>query len=373
MSSPDLTPILEQLAAGTIDAAEAARRIDAVKAARAESPATSPTSPTSPPMIGDPTVGDPMAGAPAGPADPTDWTEPWTAPKEATEPASASEPADAEGQRTEPPRWQTYARETFNRVAGYATGDQRRADPPKSEQTKSEPVTDADGVPQAERSTTSTKGVERVSVRAVGRRVRIASEPRVATVSVDGAHVLRRNGSVLEISSDGELGPSIDGFTLLRPPRSLDDVRNLGLGKELFIRVNPNVLVDVELTAGSLTTEDVRFLGKVRVTAGGAKLNGVEEAHDVLVQAGQATVKGRIATGRSRIRCESGSLAVNLDDGSNVTVRAESQLGKVAWAGGHSGAGDEVVMGNGAARLDVGVVMGHATVRVGSEPHQEAR
>lgn len=358
MSSPDLSPILEQLAAGTIDAAEAARRIDALKPAQPESPpeerheGTDAAAPTDVP-----TAADSMN--PEGATGPTE------------EPASAS--ADEHGHHIDPPRWQTYARETFSRVAGYATGEQRRPDPPKADEPRPEPATDADGIPQSDRSTTSTKGVERVSVRAVGRRVRIASEPRVATVSVDGAHVLRRNGSVLEISSDGELGPSIDGFTLLRPPRSLDDVRNLGLGKELFIRVNPNVLVDVELTAGSLTTENVRFLGKVRVTAGGAKLNGIEEAHDVLVQAGQATVKGRIGTGRSRIRCESGSLVVHLDDGSNVTVRAESQLGKVAWAGGHSGAGDEVVMGNGAARLDVGVVMGHATVRVGSEPEQEAR
>lgn len=342
MSSPDLTPILEQLATGAIDAAEAARRIDVLKA-QAEPPAEEDRETTDHAEHSDST----------GAADPT------------------AGPVDDE-QPTEPPRWQTYARETFNRVTGYATGEPRRSDPPKAEQPRPEPTTDADGIPQSDRSTASTRGVERVSVRAVGRRVRIASEPRVTTASVDGAHVLRRNGSVLEISSDGELGASIDGFTLLRPPRSLDDVRNLGLGKELFIRVNPNVLVDVELTAGSLTTEDVRFLGKVRVTAGGAKLNGVEEAHDVLVQAGQATVTGRIATGRSRVRCESGSLVVNLEDGSNVTVRAESQLGKVAWAGGHSGAGDEVVMGNGAARLDVGVVMGHATVRVGSEP-QEAR
>jgi hypothetical protein len=344
MSSPDLTGILEQLAAGTIDAAEAARRIDALKAARAES--------STPPPGAEPNFGTDPATDPTG--------------------EKAGE-AEAGGGHGEAPRWQTYARETFSRVAGYATGEQRKADPPKAEPPRAEPRVDDDGVPQSDRSTTNTKGVDRVSVRAVGRRVRIASESRVSTASVDGAHVLRRTGSVLEISSDGELGASIDGFTLLRPPRSLDDVRNLGLGKELFIRVNPNLLVDVELTAGSLTTEDVRFLGKVRVTAGGAKLNGVEEAQDVLVQAGQATVTGRIATGRSRIRCESGSLVVNLDDDSNVTVRAESQLGKVTWAGGHSGAGDEVVMGNGAARLDVGVVMGHATVRVGSEHQEETR
>ncbi|MDO5683507.1 MAG: hypothetical protein Q4G46_11835 [Propionibacteriaceae bacterium] len=364
MSSPDLTPILEELAAGRIDAAEASRRIDALKASHEE------------PAGAVPPVDAPPAESHASASADHDHQ----AHEETTGSASAGDHADAPKAES---RWQAYARETFNRAASYVTGEPPKGDSPRAEQPRAqEPSSESasgsaaqstggdDGVPPADRRTTNTKGVDRVSVRAVGRRVRIASEPRVATASVDGAHVLRRSGSVLEISSDGELGASIDGFTLLRPPRSLEDVRNLGLGKELFIRVNPNLIVDVELTAGSLTTEDVRFLGKVRVTAGGAKLTGIEEAHDVLVQAGQATVKGRIATGRSRLRCESGSLVVELEDDSNVTVRAESQLGKVAWAGGHSGAGDEVVMGNGAARLDVGVVMGHATVRVGSEPKE---
>lgn len=356
MSSPDLTPILEELAAGRIDAAEASRRIDELKTAAESEPPSFITD-------ADPTRTDPTEAGPT------------TAGHTATgEDAGAS--THGSGEAKAEPRWQTYARETFNRAASYVTGEQPRTETTTQEPThtvgEEQPAPSDDEVPPSDRRTTNTKGVDRVSVRAVGRRVRIASEPRVATVSVDGAHVLRRNGSVLEISSDGELGASIDGFTLLRPPRSLEDVRNLGLGKELFIRVNPNLIVDVELTAGSLTTEDVRFLGKVRVTAGGAKLTGIEEAHDVLVQAGQATVKGRITTGRSRLRCESGSLVVQLDDDSNVTVRAESQLGKVAWSGGHSGAGDEVVMGNGAARLDVGVVMGHATVRVGSEHKEDA-
>ena len=56
-------------------------------------------------------------------------------------------------------------------------------------------------------------------------------ETSVATLSADGPHVLRRNGSVLEVSSDGELGASIDGFSLLRSaPRNLDDFRALGSG-----------------------------------------------------------------------------------------------------------------------------------------------
>jgi len=185
--------------------------------------------------------------------------------------------------------------------------------------------------------------------------------------------VLRRNGSVLEVSSDGELGASLDGFSILRgATRSLDDFRSLGLGKELFLRVNPNVIVDVEVTAGSLNTERVPRLGKVRVTAGAAKLLDVTEINDALIQAGQATIKGTITSGRSRIRAESGSLSITLGDDSDVTVTGESQLGKINWTGGHNGAGDEVVMGNGSAKLEIEVVMAHALVRVGSEQTSDA-
>jgi hypothetical protein len=147
----------------------------------------------------------------------------------------------------------------------------------------------------------------------------------------------------------------------------MDDIRALGLGKELLLRVNPTIVVDVELTAGSLTTEKLPYLGKVRVTAGGAALNDVNEVSDVLVQAGSTTVKGVISSGRNRIRCESGSLSVQLGEGSDVTVHAEAQLGKVSWTGVHSGPADEVVIGAGSARLDVTVVMGYATVKAGDQ------
>jgi len=300
MSTPDLGPILEDLAAGRIDASEAARRIDALKAA-------APAEPTEP-----------------RPAEP-----------------SNEELAAEESQRRQ---YSPHARDVFAQPEGAPTD-----------------------APSGRRRPTGSKGVDRISVRAVGRRVRIVGDASVATASAEGPHVLRRNGAVLEITSDGELGPSLDGFSILRPPRSLDDIRALGLGKELFLRINPAIIVDVEVTAGHLTCTDVPYLGKVRVTAGGADLAGVAEVHDALVQAGSATIKGAITTGRSRVRVESGQLSVDLDDHSNVTVRGEAQLGKVSWSGAHTGQVDEVVLGNGSARLDVGVVMGWANIKAGSE------
>jgi hypothetical protein len=305
MTTSDMKAILEELAAGRIDAAEAARRIDTLKASE-------PTSETPP-------------------SEPTN-----------------EELADADA----------WAAATDQPQAGYDSTT------PQPESSSEEPV---------RAKQVNVGGVERISVRAVGRRVRILGETSVATLSADGPHVLRRNGSVLEVSSDGELGASLDGFSILRSaPRSLDDFRALGLGKELFLRVNPNVIVDVEVTAGSLNTERVPHLGKVRVTAGAAKLLDVVEINDALIQAGQATIKGTITTGRNRVRAESGTLSIHLTDDSNVTVTGEAQLGKISWAGGHSGAGDEVVMGSGSAKLDIEVVMGHAQVHVGSDLTSEA-
>ena len=316
MTAPSsMTAILEELASGRIDAAEAARRIDALKAAEAAAP---------PPPPVDPVV-------PAPPTPPVQDSEPWAA-------------------ATDRPQHATVSTERF------APPPPPAPEPPQ--QPESKPV--------------NTSGVERISVRAVGRRVRIIGETAVATLSADGPHVLRRNGSVLEVSSDGELGASLDGFSILRGvPRNMEDIRALSLGKELLLRVNPSIVVDVEMTAGNLNTERVPHLGKVRVTAGGAKLLDVTEINDALVQAGSATIKGSIKTGRNRIRAESGSLSITLGDDSNVTVTGESQLGRISWAGGHSGAGDEVVMGNGSAKLDVEVVMGHAQVRVGSDAKTE--
>ena len=298
MDDDDLTQILDDLATGRIDAAEAARLIDELKAR-----VTSESLP-------DDTAAEPSHEEP-----------------------SNEELRDEQAGGREP--YAPYAREVFT--------------PDDSASRRRSP---------------GAKGVERISVRAVGRRVKIVGDPSVATASAEGPHVLRRDGSVLEVVSDGEFGPSFDGFSVLRPPR-LDDLRSFSLTKELSLRVNPSIAVDVEVTAGSLACEGVPFLGKVRLTAGAAEVSGAEQLDDILIQAGSATLRGRLATGRSRVRCESGQLTIELDDDSNVTVRAEVQLGRITWAPNLGAGVDEVVLGNGSARLDVGVVMGWATIKTG--------
>jgi hypothetical protein len=58
-------------------------------------------------------------------------------------------------------------------------------------------------------------------------------------------------------------------------------------------------------------------------------------------------------------------LTVKLAAEADVTVHAESQLGRVGWPDDEMV--DELVVGNGAAKLDIAVIMGFATIKL-SQP-----
>jgi hypothetical protein len=139
----------------------------------------------------------------------------------------------------------------------------------------------------------------------------------------------------------------------------------MGLGKELYVRVNPNIVVDVEVTGGSLKVFKVPRLGRVRLSAGSLKCRDVQEVADGLVQAGAASFEGQFSQGKSKIRMESGSLTVRLSQGADVRVGAEAQLGKISWPDDQPV--DEFVMGAGRGKLDITVVMGFVSIKTGEE------
>src|SRR5438552_19099638 len=130
-----MTSILEELAAGRIDAAEAARRIDALKATPA--PENSTAEATAEPSNDELTD----ASGPDSESEPDSDSDPWAA-------------------ATDRPQHATYRTESFTI-------------PPAEPE---EPV---------RRRPVNTAGVERISVRASGRRVRIVGETSVATLSAD--------------------------------------------------------------------------------------------------------------------------------------------------------------------------------------------
>nr|WP_231128524.1 hypothetical protein [Cutibacterium avidum] len=141
----------------------------------------------------------------------------------------------------------------------------------------------------------------------------------------------------------------------------MDGVKDLGLGREVTVRVHPDLPVDIELSGGSLRATGVEHLGRVRVTAGVTEIEGVHQLEDGLFQAGNGTITGCIDSGRSQIRVESGNLLVKLAKGSNVSVRGKAQTGMISWPEG--GDVDEYVMGDGAARLGLTCLVGRIAVR----------
>lgn len=205
-------------------------------------------------------------------------------------------------------------------------------------------------------------GPTRLRVRAVGRRVRIVGEPFLATVAVEGPHVMRHDGDVLTIASEGEFQATLDNFTLRTPNlRDLQE-RFVDLTRELVIKVNPRLEVEIEVTAGSVSIERAPRVSHVRITAGSAKLRDVTGPLDLLVQGGSATVEGGISLGDSKLRVESGSLQVNLLVGTNATVTNDVQLGRLTWDG-ESGGPVERIVGNGAAGIRIEGMMGAVNVR----------
>jgi len=55
---------------------------------------------------------------------------------------------------------------------------------------------------------------------------------------------------------------------------------------------------------------------------------------------------------------------VRLTHGANVTVRSQTQLGRISWPGDSQATLDEYVVGNGSAQLEIGVVMGRVVIKV---------
>jgi hypothetical protein len=206
--------------------------------------------------------------------------------------------------------------------------------------------------------------IERVLVRATSRRVRVVGDPSVATYAVDGPHHVRREGSTLVVAI-----PTDDAFTLLSGGRwrEVADRLQHGLGQalEMRVRIRPDLAVGVEVIAGSLYVEGAKALDHVRVTAGSLRVRGVESPFDLLVQAGSAQVEATLDRGRSRLRCESGSLQLTLLPGSDARVRSDVQLGRFVTEPERHGRerNRDFVVGTGAAEIDVEVVMGSASVK----------
>lgn len=216
----------------------------------------------------------------------------------------------------------------------------------------------------------SVPGVDRVEIRASSRRVRLVGDPTVATFAVDGPHHVRRDGSSIVISSEPGQLPGDETFVLLTGGRFHEMTERLHRGltesMALGVRVRPDLAAGAEIIAGALHAEGLPRLDHVRVTGGSLRVKDVVEPIDLLVQAGSAQLETRQTHGRSRLRCESGSLHVTLGTGTDARVHDDVQLGRFTVRPERRRKGREFVVGTGTAEIDVEVVMGTVTMEVPS-------
>jgi len=351
--------ILDRVAKGHLSPEEATTLIAAIQAPTS----TKPDEPApTPPVAEDSTKGGPSTDWPAAEDLPS--TSVWADVVDAPDAADTAAPEGAAngGEAGATPGGRHAA--AGNGVQDSVVDEAPVESPATAENSGTDEVEEVEELEDVEEEHSNVPmpaGVQRVTVRAIGRRVRLIGEPAVNGVAVDGPHVIKRDGDTLSISSEGDMGVSIDGFSMLRNPTDLKSHVN-GLAKELSIRVNPGLQVEVEVTGGSVHAERLPGLSRVRVTAGTAKVSDVDGPIDLLVQAGSANLDAQITKGRSRVRVESGTANVALRRGSDVRVHTEAQLGRVTWTGAVSGQSKDVEIGRGRAALDVEVLVGTAQI-----------
>ncbi|MEY2568278.1 MAG: hypothetical protein QOE35_2807 [Actinomycetota bacterium] len=232
------------------------------------------------------------------------------------------------------------------------------------------------GAPEADAkasapSSPDREGPVRVRVQASARKVEVIGDPTVREAVAEGPHEAWRDGDTLVI--EGEFDPDrhfrehigASGFSFSRSRSAV----MIGKQLALVVRMNPDLALEARVEAGSLTTTGVHGPIRAHVAAGSARFDGFEGPLDVDVAAGGIKGRGRLDHGESRIRCDAGSVKLQLQRGSSVRITGEAHLGKVDLLG-HQSSGvlndsTSVTVGDGAATLDIECNLG--SVKVSSD------
>ncbi|HEV2966934.1 MAG TPA: DUF4097 family beta strand repeat-containing protein [Candidatus Dormibacteraeota bacterium] len=210
----------------------------------------------------------------------------------------------------------------------------------------------------------------------VARQVRIVSQfgsaevfgdPSVAFATADGPHRARQEGDTMVI--EHEPFDDMDSF-------SFGHGRHIAVNgldvhrRKLTVRMNPDLALIASVQAGNVRVDGVHGPITGDVQAGNCKVAGFRGTLNLYVQAGNVSASGRLDGGASKVRCEMGSVKINLEKGSSVRIGARSTLGKVAIDGEKAeratagSSGREVIIGSGAGTLDVECTMGSVKVTV---------
>jgi len=221
----------------------------------------------------------------------------------------------------------------------------------------------------------STLAVERIRVTASARPVRIIGDPTVATATVEGPHRVTVEGPVLRVEAGSNAPGTGWGSGSYSYERKTGLSRWLAqatsVGVPMTVRMNPALVADVEVLAGSLEIAALTGPVEFSVTAGSLRLHDCTGAVNGVVRAGTAVLQVQPTAGASSVRLESGSVDLRLMEGSDVRVSGHADLGEFKVRNGDGSMWlhkidhlPEQVLGAGAATFELAISMGSAKVRL---------
>jgi hypothetical protein len=216
--------------------------------------------------------------------------------------------------------------------------------------------------PSATTASAPSQAVTEVTqVRVISRfgQTEIIGDPNVASAVAEGPHRARLDGETMVI----EQSPIHDdtSFHFSRPEGRLI-INGFDFGRHLTVRVSPSVALFMTVQAGSVRIKGMNGPISGQVQAGNCIIEDFRAPLNLEVAAGNVAATGRLTEGASSIRCEMGSVRMNLDKTSSVRINARATLGKVALEGDAMKNG---AVGSGTASLDIQCTMGNVSVGVG--------
>lgn len=232
------------------------------------------------------------------------------------------------------------------------------------------PPADGPPPPAPEQTPPADVAVARIQVRGSAVKLTIIGDPDVPTAQVDGPHRVEQVGDQLVIRSDLT---DDGGVASTEPPRSAFTrwlEAGTRAGSPLTVRVNQFLPLEVLAVAGSLELNGMRAPVSVGVEAGSAKVGPGSGPLQLSVSSGAAEVDW-LFVGDSRVAAELGSAKVNVLQGSDVVITAESSAGSAsiitaegAVKAPTSGTTQTLTVGPGTGTLSAKARLGSMVVRV---------
>jgi hypothetical protein len=258
-------------------------------------------------------------------------------------------------------------REILNQVASGAMSAQEGA--AKLDALESGADTTVEAPPPRAAAPAAARPARQVKVVSQFGSAEIVGDPSVAFAVADGPHSARQEGDTMLI--EHQMFDGGDAFSFGHGESRHVVVNGFDVQRrKLIVRMNPELALAVSVQAGSVRIDGVRGPITGEVQAGNLKVSDFRAPLNLVVQAGNVIAGGRLEGGDSRVRCEMGSVRIDLDKSSSVRISARSTLGKVAIEGESAdgspigSAARSATLGSGSGTLDVDCTMGNVKVAI---------